>query len=69
MEVEGATRAGRAARGGEEEDKAVARSYHITVLLGKLVQSVRLVTYREGGECFLPDDPRTNTGRQVAEVL
>ena len=39
-EAEGAAREGRAASGGEEEDEAVARSFHDTVLLGKLRQDV-----------------------------
>ena len=34
--AEGDARKGRAASGGEEEDEAVSRSYHDTVLSGKL---------------------------------
>ena len=37
---------GRAASGGEEENKAVARSYHDTVLSGKLRQAVHQATNR-----------------------
>ena len=35
-EAEGAVREGRATSGGEEEDKDMTRSYHDTVLSGKL---------------------------------
>ena len=61
-EAEGATREGRAASGEEEEDEAVARSYHDTVLSGNIRQAVRRETYREGGWCLLPDDQCTKTG-------
>ena len=44
-------REGRADSGGEEEDKAVAQSYHNTVLSGKLRQAVRQATDMEGGGC------------------
>ena len=36
---------------------------------GKLWQAVRQVTDRERGECLLPDDQCTKTGRPVAEIL
>ena len=39
-EAEGSSWEGRAASGGEEKDNAVARSYHDTVLSGKLRQAV-----------------------------
>ena len=68
-EVEGADREGRAASGGEEEDDAVARTYHGTVFSGKLRQDFRRATDREGGGCLLQDDQCTKTGRPVAEVL
>ena len=68
-DVEGAAREGRAASGGEEEYNAVARSYHDTMLSGKLIQAVCQATDREGGGCLLPDDQCTKTGRLVAEVL
>ena len=68
-EVEGAEREGRAASGGKEENKAVARSYYNMVLFGKLRQAVRRATDREGGGCLLPDGQCTKTGRPVAEVL
>ena len=68
-EAEGAAREGRAASGGEEEDKAIARSYHDTVMSGKLWQAVRRATNREGGGCLLLDDQCMKTGRPVAEVL
>ena len=68
-EAEGSSREGRATIGGEEEDEAVARSFHETVLSGKLRQAVRQETKRKGGGCLLPDDQCTNTGRPVAEVL
>ena len=61
-EVEGAAREGRAASGGEEEEEAVARSYHYTVLSGNLSQTVRRANDREGGGCLLPDDQCTKTG-------
>ena len=47
-EAEGAAREGRAAFSGEEEGNAVARSFHETVLSGKLRQAVRRATGREG---------------------
>ena len=56
VEAEGAAREGRAASGGEEEDEAVARIYHDTVLSGKLRQAICWETDREGGRCFLPDE-------------
>ena len=46
--MEGAAREGRYASGGEEEDEAVARIYHDTVLLDKLRPSVRRANDREG---------------------
>ena len=58
----GADREVRAASGGEEEDKAVARSYHNTVLLGKLRHAFCWETDREGGGCLLPYDQCTKTG-------
>ena len=39
---EGASREGRSANGGEEEDEAVSWSYHNTVLSGKLWQAVEI---------------------------
>ena len=68
-EAEGAAREGRSASSDEEEDKAVARSYHDRVLSGKLRQAVRQTTNREGGGCLLPDDQCMKTGRPVVEVL
>ena len=47
-EVEGAAREGRAAFSGKEEDDTVARSFHKTVLLGKVRQAVRWATNQEG---------------------
>ena len=44
--VEGASREGRAARRGEEEDEAVAQSYHYGVFYGKLRQAVPQATNR-----------------------
>ena len=52
VEAEGAAKEGRPARGREEEDEAVARSYHDTVLSGKLRQEVRWATDRH--RCELP---------------
>ena len=42
--VEGVTRKGRVNIGGEQEEEAVARSYHDTVFSGKLRQAVRQET-------------------------
>ena len=67
--AEGDAREGRAAFSCEEEDYAVARSFHETFLLGKLRQAVRRATDRERGGCLLPEDLCTKTGRPVAEVL
>ena len=61
-EEEGAVREGRAARDGEEEDEAAARSYHDTILSGKLRQAVCRETGREGGGCLLLNDQCTKTG-------
>ena len=69
VEAEGATREGRAAFSSEEEDDAVARGFHETVLLVNLRQAVCWATYKERGGCLLPDDQYTKTGRLVAEVL
>ena len=68
-EAEGAAREGRAAPGDEEEDEAVARSFHETVLSRKLQHTVCRATDREGGGCLLPEDQCKNTGQLVAEVL
>ena len=68
-EAEGAAREGRAALSGEEEDDAVARGFHRTVLSGNLQQAVRRATDREGGGCLLQYDQCNKTGRPVAEVL
>ena len=69
VEAEGAAREGRSSNGVEEENKAVLRSYHSTVLLGKLRQSVQRATDREEGGCILLDDQCTKIGRPVVEVL
>ena len=68
-EAEGAACEGRSAFSGEEEYDAVARSFHETVISGKLWQAVRWATNRERGGCFLPDDQYTKTGQPVAEVF
>ena len=60
-EAEGDAREGRAAFSDEGEDDSVARSYHETVLLGKICQAVRRSTDREGGGCLLPGDKCTKT--------
>ena len=67
--AEGAAREGRSASGGKEEDDDVVRSYHDTVLSGKLQKAVRRATDREGGGCLLPDGQCMKTGLPVAEVL
>ena len=67
--MEGNASEGRAASGGEEEDEAVDRIYHDTLLSGTLRQAVRWATNREGAVCRLPDDQCTKTGLPVAEVL
>ena len=53
---EGTAREVRAASGGKEEYKVVARSYHDTVLSGSLSQAVHKATDREGGGCLLPEN-------------
>ena len=68
-EAEGAARKGRSAFSGEEEEDAVARRIHKTVLSGKLRQAVPQATNHEGGGCLLPEDQCTKTGLLVAEVL
>ena len=68
-EAEGAAREGRAASGGEEEDKAIARSYHDTVFYGKLRQAVCWATDMKGRGYLLLDDQCNKTGKPVAEVL
>ena len=67
--AEGAAREGMAAFSGEEDNDAVARGFHETVLLGKLWKALRRATDREGGGCLPPDDQCTKTGRSFAEVL
>ena len=67
--MEGAAKEGRATSGGEEEYKAYARSYHVTVFSGKLRQAIHRATNREGGGCLLLDNQCTKTRRLVAEVL
>ena len=67
--VEGAAREGKSAFIDEEEDNAVAQSFHKTVLSGKLCQAVRRATDREGGGCLLPWDKCTKTGRPFADVF
>ena len=69
VEAEGADQEGRAASSSEEEDDAVAWSFHVTVLSGKLRQAICLVTDREVGGCLLLDDQCTKTRRPVAEFL
>ena len=68
-EAEGAAREGRSAFSGKEKDDAVVRSFHETVLLGKLCQAVYRATDREGGGYLLPGDKCMKTGRPVADVL
>ena len=68
-EAEGAAHEGRAAFSGEEEDDAVAQSFHETVLLGKLRQAIRRETDREGEGCLLSYEQFTKTRRPVAAVL
>ena len=48
-DAEGADRECRASSCGDEEDEAVAQSYHDTVLSGKLRQAFHWATDREGG--------------------
>ena len=47
----------------------MARSYHDTVLSGKLRQAVCPATNSEGGVCLLLDSQCTKTRRPVAEFL
>ena len=60
-EAKGDAREGRAASGEEEEDEAVARSYHEKMCSGKLRQDCCRSTDRKGGGCLLPDDQCTKT--------
>ena len=64
--AEGAAREGRAASGGEEEGKAIARSYHDTFLSGKVSQDVCRATEMERGGCLLLDDQCMKPRRLVA---
>ena len=68
-DVEGASREGRAASGGDEEYEAVELSLYETVLSAKLRLAVRRATDRKGGGCLLPDDQCTKTRRPVPGVL
>ena len=47
----------------------MARSFHETVLSGKLRKAVRRATDREGVGCLLPGYKCTKTGGPVADVL
>ena len=47
----------------------MARSFHETVLSGKLGQAVCQSTDREGGGCLLLGDKCTKNGQPVADVL
>ena len=60
--AEGAACKSRAAFGSKEEDDAMARSFHETVLSGKFQQAVRRATNWEGGGCLLPEEKCTKTG-------
>ena len=68
-EAEGAAREGRSAFSGKEEDDAVARSFHESVLSGKLRQAVRRATHQKGGGGLLPGGKCTKNGRPVADIL
>ena len=67
--AEGVARDFRSASRGEEEDEAVSRIYHNTVMYGKLRQVVRWTTDRGEGGYLLLDYQCTKTGQPVAEVL
>ena len=64
-EAEGVAQEVRAAFSGKEEDKAVARRYHDTVLSGKLRQAVCRAINSEGGGCLLPDGQCTKPGDRL----
>ena len=66
VEAEGASKEGKATIGGEEEDKAIARSYHDILISCKLSQVVGWATNREVVGCLLPDDQCNKTARPVA---
>ena len=68
-EAEGAAREGRTISSGKDEYDALARSYHDTVLSGKLQKAVRRSIDREGGGFLLPYNQCTKTGQPVEEVL
>ena len=57
-EAEGAVREGKATSGGEEEDEAVARSYHNTLLSGNLRQVIHV-----GGNAPPLTQRKTRTSR------
>ena len=67
MEAEGAAREDSTAMGENEED-IITMKFRITVLLGKLQQSVRQATNMEEGGFVLPDDISTKT-RQLGYRL
>ena len=52
----GRAQEGRVERCAEEEEDRLARSFHSTVMSGKLQQAVCWATDREGGWCLLPGD-------------
>ena len=47
----------------------MARSFHETLLSGKLRQAFRRAADWEGGGCLLPEEKCTKTGRPVADAL
>ncbi len=53
----------------EEQLDSLGRRYNHMVQEGKLKEAVRMITEREGGSLYRPDDNDTKTGKPVLEVL
>ena len=64
-EAEGAAQEGRSASGGKEEDDAMDRCFHETVLSGKLRQAVSRATNREGEGVYSRSTNALNPGDQL----
>ena len=64
------SRKGRVDRSKEEEEDFLGRSFHSTLMSGKLWQAVRQATdWETGGGCLLFEDVCTKTGRLIADVI
>ena len=69
IEEEQDSREDKVTSGGEEEDKALTRSFHSAVLSGNLKKALCRATNREGGRCLLPNDCCTKTKILITKVL